>query len=139
MSAEANVIPDRVRKLRRNALVLYRSWWTTHYLIGTVGVLAGALAAGGAGANASMQTLKPWTWLFGALAALCTSLVTFLGPIQRAERYWKTFHFIDQACLEYESSLIDLQTLALRARDAGSLLVGVTPAHDAENNIAQPL
>jgi hypothetical protein len=137
MPAQVNTIPDRVRTLRRNALVLYRSWWTTHYLIGTLGVLAGALAAGGAGATASMQPLKPWAWLFGAVAALCTSLVTFLGPITRAERYWKTFHFIDQACLEYESSLIDLKTLALRARDAGSLLVGITPTREAEDKAVQ--
>jgi len=91
-----------------------------HYLIGIIGVLAGGFA----GAAASNAPLKPWAWLFGSVAALSTGLVTFLGPIQRAERYWEAFHSIDHTCLEYEYAEIDLHTLLSRSRDTRALLLG---------------
>lgn len=121
-------IPDRIRLLRRNSLFLYRAWWTMHYLVGIIGVLAGGLA----GAAASNPELKPWAWLSGSVAALSTSLVTFLGPLQRAQRYWETFHSMDQDCLEYEYSMIDVQTLLRRSRQARKLLLGASGSRDAD-------
>ena len=66
--------------------MLYRLWWTVHYLVGFTGVLAGGLA----GVSAANEPAKAWGWAIGRFAAVCTSLVTFLGPLQKAERYWKT-------------------------------------------------
>lgn len=126
-------IPNRIRLLRRNSLFLYRAWWTMHYLVGIIGVLAGVLA----GAAASNSGPKQWAWICGSVAAFSTSLVTFLGPLQRAQRYWETFHSIDQDCLEYECSMIDVQILLHRSRQARKLLLGSSGSRDAEEGVAK--
>jgi hypothetical protein len=126
-------IPDRIRLLRRNSLFLYRAWWTMHYLVGIIGVFAGGLA----GAAASNPELRKWAWISGSVAAFSTSLVTFLGPLQRAQRYWETFHSIDQDCSEYECSMIDVQTLLHRSRQARKLLLGNSGSRDVEEGVAK--
>jgi hypothetical protein len=123
-------IPAQIRRLRLHCLGLYRCWWTTHYLVGVLGVLAGGLAA--AGQAAGIDNVKKWTWLFGSVAALATSLVTFLGPLQRAQRYWEAFHLIDQTCLEYEHSIIDLSALMHGTKQTRALLLGAPGRETAE-------
>jgi hypothetical protein len=123
------IIPGRVQVLRKNCLVLYRIWWTTHYLIGFIGVLTGGLA----GLSATSEGGKVWGWAVGAIAAICTSLVTFLGPLQKAERYWKAYHELDQACLEYEYEHKDLNVLIRQAKKVRAIILGGGVTHQVES------
>ncbi|HEX4694237.1 hypothetical protein [Sphingomonas sp.] len=85
----------------------------THYLIGLSGVVAGALLTAITSIPASKEGLSDikflsvdlnhYSWLIGIVAAVATSLVTFLGPLHKAERYWSAYHVLEQACLEYRS------------------------------------
>jgi hypothetical protein len=50
-----------------------------------------------------LEALRPYSWLIGIVAAVTTSLVTFLGPLHKAERYWSAYHHLEQACLEYRA------------------------------------
>lgn len=136
-----STIPLPVLTLRRHTMALYRAWWTAHYLFGFVGVVAGAVltaltavtpAAGPAGAAMglnemtlafpSLENLHRWGWLIGIVAAVSTSLITFLGPLHKAERYWSAFHLLDQACLEFDQGLLDLRTFMNRVQQARVIL-----------------
>lgn len=129
---EAVVIPEGVLVLKTRVRRLYLSWWTTHYCVGLLGVLAGTLltaltSAGDQGlglseSGISIQQFKSHAWLIGIVAAVCTSLVTFLGPIGKAERYWSAFHALDQACLEYEQGQIGVKKFLARVRSARAIL-----------------
>lgn len=103
-------IPDSVLELLTNTRRLYRVWWFTHYAVGLSGVVAGAMLT--AITSSSMDgkiaklylfgvNLAEYSWLIGIVAAVTTSLVTFLGPLHKAERYWSAFHNLELACLEY--------------------------------------
>jgi hypothetical protein len=60
----------------------------------------------------------------GSIAAICTSLVTFLGPLQKAERYSRPYHILDQACLEFEAQHQDMKGLTREAARVRRLIVG---------------
>jgi hypothetical protein len=123
-------IPNSVLTLRSRTRRLYLTWWATHYAVGLCGVIAGALltaltsAHGGKGAG-PLAALDSWAWLIGILAAVCTSLVTFLGPIHKAERYWSAYHILDQACLEYEQGEITLKRFLTSTKQARRILQAV--------------
>jgi hypothetical protein len=93
-------------------------------------VIAGALltaltsAHGGSG-RGPLAALDDWAWLIGIIAAVCTSLVTFLGPIHKAERYWAAYHLLDQACLEYEEGEITLGRFLAQTKQARRILQAV--------------
>ena len=80
-----------VRTLSRDWRRLYRTWWSVHYTVGLLGVAAGVLAAGTPG------TLGLPDWAPGTAAAVATSLVTFLGPLHKAQAYHRAFHEVEQA------------------------------------------
>lgn len=122
-------IPVRVATLRRHCMLLYRTWWAVHYSVGFIGVLAGGLA----GVSAANEPARAWGWAVGALAAVCTSLVTFLGPLQKAERYWKAYHVIDQACLEYEHEHHQLSILIIQAKKVRTIVLGGAVTHEADS------
>ena len=121
-------IPKPILVLKRRLRKLYLAWWTTHYAVGLLGVLAGTLLTAltaasdpqvqSTGQFVSLGALKSYSWLIGIFAATCTSLVTFLGPISKAERYYSAYHIMDHACLEYGEKLISLQVLVGRVRQA---------------------
>jgi hypothetical protein len=104
-------IPPSVLKLLDRTRNLYRTWWMMHYATGLAGVVAGALltaltaapamAVANSGMSHSLGELRDYAWLIGIVAAVATSLVTFLGPLHKAERYWSAYHLLEQACLEY--------------------------------------
>ena len=105
-AAGTTPIPDLVLVLLKRTRNLYRLWWVTHYTIGLSGVVAGALltaltAGSGSEMSQSLGNLREYAWLIGIVAAVATSLVTFLGPLHKAERYWSAYHLLEQACLEY--------------------------------------
>jgi hypothetical protein len=105
------IIPKSVLDLLTRTRLLYRLWWFAHYATGLAGVIAGALLtaltsappSGGAGTGISnsLIEMREYAWLIGIIAAVATSLVTFLGPLHKAERYWSAYHLLEQACLEY--------------------------------------
>jgi hypothetical protein len=105
-AADTTPIPASVLVLLKRTRNLYRMWWVTHYTIGLSGVVAGALltaltAGSGSEMSQSLEYLREYAWLIGIIAAVATSLVTFLGPLHKAERYWSAYHLLEQACLEY--------------------------------------
>ena len=130
MSAEIQerTIPPAALRLHRRCETLYRLWWATHYCIGIVGVFAG----GTAGIAAGRDSGSNWGWLSGLVAAVSTSLVTFLGPLHRAERYWKAYHTLDQACVKYEYRLIELPALITEMQRARELVItGLSTTEEA--------
>jgi len=111
-SSDERPIPPTVLDLLDRTKALYRFWWFTHYFIGLSGVIAGALltamsAPTGSGTKPLIVifgiNLAEYSWLIGIIAAVTTSLVTFLGPLHKAERYWSAYHVLEQACLEYRA------------------------------------
>lgn len=72
----------------------HQRWWLyLHYFVGMVGVVAGAAAS-----------LVKGNIAFGFLAAAAASVVTFLGPQQKGERY-------KQAQLRLEGAMLRFQEL----------------------------
>ncbi len=109
-STEDQRIPLSVHDLLRRTKFLYRFWWVTHYTTGLAGIVAGALLTAITSSSSGSQKatiiflsvdLTRYSWLIGIIAAVATSLVTFLGPLHKAERYWSAYHVLEQACLEY--------------------------------------
>lgn len=123
----ANEVPAGVLKLRARTRRLYLSWWVTHYAVGLAGVLAGALltALTSASGQGPLAQMDGWAWFIGIIAAVCTSLVTFLGPIHKAESYWSAFHVLDQACLEYEEGEITIRRFLSQVKEARRILRAV--------------
>lgn len=136
-------VPPSVVILKDRTRRLYLCWWMTHYAVGFIGVLAGTVltALTAAGNDSTPGGLASYAWLIGIVAAVSTSLVTFLGPIHKAERYWSAYHILDQACLEYEQGFIELRPFLLRVRQARRILQAVDPderfSGDAQKD-AQP-
>lgn len=130
-------IPEAVIELMERTRRLYRWWWAAHYTVGLTGVVAGALltaltssAVSGPGeASSLLEALRPYSWLIGIIAAVATSLVTFLGPLHKAERYWSAYHHLEQACLEYRGTDTDprMRKLMKRVMQARKILQVVDP------------
>lgn len=134
MTTDLPPIPPRIQVLRKHVLILYRVWWALHYAIGLGGVMAGVLAGAHSANPQTNGTFQPYAWLFGAVGAICTSLVTFLGPIQKAERYWKAYHALDQSCLEYEAKEISIDKLIREARKVRSMITNGPNVADFHTN-----
>jgi len=143
-------IPASVLVLKTRMRKLYLSWWITHYSVGFLGVIAGTLltaltsapdAVGGgeSAAAISLAALKHYAWLIGIVAAVCTSLVTFLGPIHKAERYWSAYHLLDQACLEYEQGFLPLKKFLPRVKQARLILQAADPSDRTPADIQEEL
>lgn len=116
-------LPRRAARLAREWRWLHRTWWAVHYGVGLLGV-AGGIVAAGTGADLFKNSSSLVTGFAGLLAAVCTSLVTFLGPLNKAQRYWTAFHKIDQTLLEYEEGLIDRPSMVKHVKDARALVIG---------------
>ena len=117
-------IPPIVIEMMIRTRRLYRTWWAAHYVVGVTGVIAGALltaitsstASGSGEASGLLQSLQQYSWLIGIVAAVATSMVTFLGPINKAARYYSAYHHLEQACLEYRGHDVDEKTTRLLKR-----------------------
>ncbi len=126
--------PTNVKSLRLRCKNLYRSWWTTHYTIGLIGILSAALLTALSVPNPPLVTstegegilrlsqIRPNAWLLGVIATICGSLVTLLGPLQKAEKYWSSFHILDQAIMELELDLISAREFARKVSGARKVL-----------------
>ena len=131
-------IPSIVIELMSRTKRLYRFWWAAHYTVGLTGVVAGALltaltsaqtTAGSQEISWFFALLDKYSWLIGIIAAVSTSLVTFLGPLHKAERYWSAYHHLEQACLEYRGVDSDprMKRLMTRVMQARKILQVVDP------------
>jgi len=110
---------------------LHRTWWTVHYSVGLMGVAAGAIAAGGADSIGSIQVAS---WVPGVAAALATSLVTFLGPLHKAQSYHRAFHASEQAIFDFQTGLIDARGLSKRMEAAREVAMSGPGAHASRDN-----
>jgi hypothetical protein len=127
---------SHAEKMRDEWRQLFRVWWFFHY---TLGIAAGLSAVGltivsqpvSDGSHSNLATLG-----FGALSVTCSTLVTFLGPLQRADRFSRAFHVLDQAVIEYSTSLISLKAFTQRIQDAREIVLNgtATAKHTAETN-----
>lgn len=110
-------LPDRVEENRRRWQKLHRYWWFSHYSIGVVAVVASSIAAA--------DTSRAAIW--GVIAATAASIVTFLGPMQKAQQYHRAFHMTDQACLDLEIGKIDVAELSKVVNTARMISLGDDP------------
>ena len=124
-SDTGRVVPPRIRKRLREWQWLHRIWWALHYGIGILGVVAASVT--------TMGEKSPLNVVYiGITAAVSTSLITFLGPLSKAQRYWLAFHETDQACYEFEEGHIDSRTLGAALKNARNILtIGATPAESS--------
>lgn len=126
----SNTIPATAILFKNRTRRLYLSWWVTHYSVGLTGLVAGAVLTATSASSLQdkstvLAVLKTYSWLIGIIAAVCTSLVTFLGPIHKAERYWSAWHILDQACCEFELGDIGLKRFLVRMKAARKLLQAI--------------
>lgn len=127
-SGAGNVVPQRVKRRLLQWQWLHRAWWGIHYAVGLVGVIAGGMTALG-------EKMPVAPVYVGLVAAVATSLVTFLGPLTKAERYWRAFHEADQACLDYEAGHISSRALTRAIKTARSIVIsGPTSDVSASGN-----
>jgi hypothetical protein len=123
-------IPRNAISLRSRCVFLYRFWWFAHYSIGVLGILCAALLTAltpvgspvEGEALLSLSNIRPNAWLLGVVATISGSLVTLLGPLQKAEKYWAAFHVLDQAIMELRVELLDLGEFARRVCRARKIL-----------------
>jgi hypothetical protein len=130
MSSEKT--PRLVKLFRDRVQRLYRTWWFAHYGVGLLGLVAGVVLTAltsadvargpSQAATLSVSWAKEYAWIVGIVAAVSTSLVTFLGPLRKAERYYSVWHLLDQAVLEYELGVIQLKTFIARVQQARRML-----------------
>src|SRR4051794_33142439 len=84
MADETDSVLGEVERALRRFRFHQRFWLYMHYAVGLAGILGGGLATR-ADPNA----------MWGALAAVSTGVVTFLGPQQKGERYKQAeFHLV---------------------------------------------
>lgn len=121
MESQSNEIPYETKTLLRDWKNLYRFWWALHYVLGVTGIVAAAIGAITNGSNSLIESDETRI-IIGLVATLAASIVTLLGPIQKAERYFSSFHVLDQAYFELRTGIKNPQEFALRQNYARSLL-----------------
>jgi len=80
-------------------------WYSVHYSSGIIAVISGVLVTA-SGTQSGPDFIQSYTWLWGLLAALLSGVVTFLGPLQKAERYKHAYYSLDTALVNYEIGLL---------------------------------
>jgi len=124
-------IPKSAISLRLRCKSLYRSWWITHYTVGLMGIVCAAvLTAISTPIGTTIEgeqivqlsAIRPNAWLLGVVATICGSLVTLLGPIQKAEMYWSAYHLLDQAILELDNDIISMKLFTEKVASARKVL-----------------
>lgn len=125
MKEQTSAVLTRIEKTSANWKRLYRFWWAVHYGVGIIGIIAGLLAGllGKDVATAADNWDKMFIIAPGAIAALCATLVTFLGPVQKAERYWQAFHTADQALMDFEAGSLTLAQVSDSMRTARKVVL----------------
>ena len=99
-----------------------RFWFGIHYLSGVVAVVAGCLATA-AGAKSGPDIIQSAAWIWGLLAALLSGVVTFLGPLQKAESYKHAYYRLSSSITRYEAGIIEMKQLLDDYENAQSIVL----------------
>jgi hypothetical protein len=103
-------------------------WFAIHYLAGLLAVLAGGFATAATAAVSKGENRKPgfiqrYAWVWGLAAALLSSVITFLEPLQKAQTYKRAAYELDTAIAEYKDQISDLSELRATLRRAQNLVL----------------
>ncbi|WP_292992578.1 hypothetical protein [Nitrosomonas sp.] len=136
-------VPEMVSS--RNSTFKYwqRIWYAVHYLSGLIAVIAGGLATAAVAITTDPNTVSypaysafieqvPWIW--GLIASLFSGIVTFLGPLRKAESYKHAYYRLSTAITRYEESLIEkVQLLEEFETAQNTVLIGDPSAYKARD------
>jgi hypothetical protein len=128
-------VPDRVSALYETYKKLQQFWFFLHYSAGVIAVIAGVLAAA-AGANSGPEFVQSNAWIWGLLAALLSGIVTFLGPLQKAEAYKHAYYLLANSLTRFEAGILSMGALLDDYEHAQSIvLLGDPKASNRRNEI----
>ena len=104
-------------------------WFSVHYSAGLVAILAGGLATA-ASANESPAWVKKYAWGWGLTASLLAGVVTFLGPLQKAESYKQVQYVLEKAIVDSRQQRITDEELSdLLGQSQQTLFVDSSRVH----------
>ena len=86
-------------------------WFSVHYSAGLVAIIAGGLATAAA-VNDSPAWVKKYAWSWGLIASLLAGVVTFLGPLQKAESYKRAQYVLEKAVVDFQDKRISAGDLS---------------------------
>lgn len=109
-SSQRQPVPAIIMERYKTFQNLQRFWFGIHYLSGIIAIIAGCLATA-AGAKSTPDFIQNAAWMWGLLAALLSGVVTFLGPLQKAESYKHAYYRLASSITRYETGFIDMKKL----------------------------
>jgi hypothetical protein len=115
-SASAREVPKTVHKTLAEYRRWQRWWFSAHYIIGVTGAVAGAIA----GFRAAPQELSLG---LGVLAAVATGLVTFLGPLLKANAYKHAYYLLRSAVTSFDADPLRTVQWLLERHEAAQNIV----------------
>jgi hypothetical protein len=109
-TTKQSAIPDSINIRFRDFQFWQRFWFTIHYLAGVIAVGSGCLATA-AGASAGPPFIRELAWMWGVFAAILSGVVTFLGPLQKAESYKHAYYRLSSAITRYQAGVASIEYL----------------------------
>ena len=97
-------------------------WFSVHYTAGLFAIVAGGLATA-AVAQESTGLIGEWGWIWGLTASLLASVVTFLGPLQKAQTYKRAHYVLDKAAVDFRDDRITGEQLSTRLEEAHNIVL----------------
>ena len=85
-------------------------WFSVHYGAGLLAITAGGFATA-AVAKDGPSFIARYVWLWGLVASLLSGVVTFLGPLQKAQSYKYAAYSLESHTVYYESKIIGIKDL----------------------------
>lgn len=126
-------LPVQVTVLYKTYMRWQRFWFSLHYTAGVIAVIAGVLATA-SGTNSGPEFVQTNTWVWGLLAALLSGVVTFLGPLQKAEAYKHAYYLLNKSITRFEAGNISIEDLLNRYEQAQAIVLLGDPKASDNNN-----
>jgi hypothetical protein len=101
-------------------------WYNVHYISGICAVIAGGLATA-SGANVEAEFLNEYAWVWGLTATFLAGVVTFLGPLQQAEKYKKSYHLLNTGIERFKAEIIAIDELLNILERSQNIITGGEP------------